>query len=271
MTTPATTLIDASTSARITAPNVASLVSAATSTAIISATNDMVTQATSAGMCTASNTRALTAATITATNFRNLFTTFASNPGIGNDTRKVLCLTRSPATTVSVTGTGLNLSNYRLVLNFPLTFISSATLASIDIYTATNLTLNSVAATSSKFYSGGTISMNSSASFAGNSTVASRLALTFNGSANLLANTGLAVISEGNITFNGASGIKALMWAGGTVTFNGTGTYEGGAVALGNIIRNGGGQYTLKANNSIENTDLPQTGGLPSVNVLSRR
>jgi hypothetical protein len=274
MTTSSTSLIDPANAAKITAPSINALASTATGNAI---TNLVTGDPTAQGLCSLTNTvehnSSLTTTSISVTSLNNLFSNAQVMPG---DPRKVLCLKlKGGATSLVITGTGLNLSNYRLVVNFPLTFPTTSTLTSFDIFTSKNLTLNGINATDSKFFSGAAINMSSTARFTGNSTVAATSALTFNGNASVQADKGLAVISQGNITFNGASGIKSQVWAGGNITFNGGAgpetAYEGGAVAVGNIIRNGSATYILKANGSIENTDLPQTGGLPSVNVLSRR
>lgn len=277
MTTASLALVDPTSAARITAPSINSLASTATTNAITNlVTGDPVNLA--PGICNTSNTITQTSATSTASiSVSALSTAFSANAKVmGSDPRRVLCIkVGGAATSLVITGTGLNLSNYRLVLNVPLTFPTTSTLSSFDIFTSKNLTLNGVNATNSKFFSGAAITMSSTASFTGNSTVAATSALTFNGNASVQADKGLAVISQGNITFNGASGIKSQIWAGGTITFNGGSTgemaYEGGAVALGNITRNGSATYVLKANGSIENTDLPQTNSLPTINVLSRR
>ncbi|KGQ20907.1 pilus assembly PilX family protein [Thermus filiformis] len=134
----------------------------------------------------------------------------------------------------------------------------SVTLSGVDVAAGSGLNLGNVQATNARFYTGGSLNLNSDANFKGNSVLASRQSITFNGSANLLDNRALAIVSEGDITFNGRADTHAFMWAGGQITFNGTGAFIGGAVSLGGTIRNGGGQFYIQ-NSNANNTDLPQT------------
>lgn len=277
LSTATPSLVDAATTPKVTAPSVNTLASTATGGAITNlVSGDPVNQA--PGICNTSGSgNTFTFNSVTGSMSSTTLSSLLSSTGrvMGGDPRRVLCLRLTGgATQIIITGT-LNLSNYRLVVNVPLTLPSTSTLSSFDIISSRNLTLNGVAASNSKFYSGGAITLSNSAQFTGNSTLASRNALTFNGNANMQAEKGLAIISESSVTFNGASGIKSLIWAGSNITFNGgTGgdtAYEGGAVAIGNIVRNGSANYILRANSSIENTDLPQTNTQPSIDVISRR
>lgn len=134
----------------------------------------------------------------------------------------------------------------------------SAILQNVKVAAQGGLNLGSVQGTNVKFYTNGSVNLNNSASFSGNSTIASRQAITFNGHAQLLDNQALAIVSEGDITFNGSANTHAFMWSGGQITFNGTGGFIGGAVSLGGTIRNGGGQFFIRNSNAL-NSDLPQT------------
>lgn len=148
----------------------------------------------------------------------------------------------------------------------------AATLERVKVAAQGGLNLGNVQATDSKFFANGTINLNNDAAFKGDSTLASRQSLNFNGGADLLNNRALLVVSEGDITFNGRADTHAFMWAGGTITFNGTGAFIGGAVSLGGTIRNGGGQFYIQNSNAL-NSDLPntQTDSTPRPVVLSRR
>lgn len=133
----------------------------------------------------------------------------------------------------------------------------TATLSGVKVVAQGGLNLNKVRATDTRFYTNGNINLNDDAQFTGDSTIASRQAITFNGRANLLNNRALAIISEGDITYNGRADTHAFMWSGGQITFNGTGAFIGGAVSIGGTIRNGGGQFYIR-NSNAQNTDLPQ-------------
>lgn len=133
----------------------------------------------------------------------------------------------------------------------------TATLSGVKVVAQGGLNLNKVQATDTRFYTNGNINLNDDAQFTGDSTIASRQAITFNGRANLLNNRALAIISEGDITYNGRADTHAFMWSGGQITFNGTGAFIGGAVSIGGTIRNGGGQFYIR-NSNAQNTDLPQ-------------
>ena len=148
----------------------------------------------------------------------------------------------------------------------------TATLNGVNVAAGSGINLGDVQATNSRFYTGGSLNLNNNATFRGDSTLASRQSLTFNGGADLMNNRALLVVSEGDITFNGRADTHAFMWAGGTITFNGTGAFIGGAVSLGGTIRNGGGQFYIQ-NSSALNSDLPQTetDTRPQPLVLSRR
>ncbi len=132
-----------------------------------------------------------------------------------------------------------------------------ATLDGVRVAAGGGLNLGSVRATNSKLYTGGFLNLNNDATFRGNSTIASKQSVTFNGGADLLNNQALAIVSEGDITFNGRADTHAFMWAGGQITFNGTGAFIGGAVSLGGTIRNGGGQFFIQ-NSNAQNSDLPR-------------
>lgn len=148
----------------------------------------------------------------------------------------------------------------------------AATLEGVKVAAQGGLNLGNVQATDSKFFTNGTVNLNNGATFKGDSTLASRQSLNFNGGADLMNNRALLVVSEGDITFNGRADTHAFMWAGGTITFNGTGAFIGGAVSLGGTIRNGGGQFYIQNSNAL-NSDLPntQTDSKPRPVVLSRR
>lgn len=150
-----------------------------------------------------------------------------------------------------------SLSNVTFYVGGTFQVNGTATLTGVKVVAQSGLNLNKVQATNSKLYTNGNINLNDDAQFTGDSTIASRQAITFNGRANLLNNRALAIISEGDITFNGRADTHAFMWSGGQITFNGTGAFIGGAVSIGGTIRNGGGQFYIR-NSSAQNTDLPQ-------------
>lgn len=164
----------------------------------------------------------------------------------------------------------------------------AATLERVKVAAQGGLKLEKVQATDSKFFANGTINVNptgnedkgkdknnnndAGATFKGDSTLASRQSLNFNGRADLMNNRALLVVSEGDITFYGRADTHAFMWAGGTITFHGTGAFIGGAVSLGGAIRRGGGRFYIQNSNAL-NSDLPntQTDSTPRPVVLSRR
>lgn len=198
---------------------------------------------------------------------------------VGNDTntllRQVLPLLSGLRVCVqgNVTlpgGTTLNSATFYVGGTFQVN--GSANLQDVKVAAQGGLNLGDVQATNSKFFTNGNINLNNDALFQGNSTIASIQAITFNGRANLLNNRALAIISQGDITFNGRADTHAFMWAGGQITFNGTGTFIGGAVSIGGTIRNGGGQFSIR-NSNAENSDLPQieTDGGPAPRVTFRR
>ncbi|NEQ48279.1 MAG: DUF4347 domain-containing protein [Leptolyngbya sp. SIOISBB] len=104
------------------------------------------------------------------------------------------------------------------------------------------------------------INMNGSVQFAGQSLLASRNPITFNGTTT--SNTDLLkVISQGNITFNGSSETRAQFLAGGDFFFNSTATLYGRVQAKGNITFNQ--QATVFAAN-----DSPIVGANKTIVVL---
>jgi hypothetical protein len=147
----------------------------------------------------------------------------------------------------------------------------SATFSGVNVVAGSGLTLNGNSqATNTRFYTGGHINLNGNTDFRGNSVLASRQALTFNGRGELLDNRALAIVSEGDITFNGSANTHAFIWAAGRITFNGNGDLIGGAVSLDGITNNG--RFSIQ-NSNANNTDLPQadTGSDRRPRVLSRR
>ncbi|MGC8905447.1 pilus assembly PilX family protein [Thermus sp.] len=167
---------------------------------------------------------------------------------------------------------GTALSNVTFYVGSTFQVNGSATLNGVNVAAGSGINLGDVQATDSRFYTGGYFNLNNGATFRGNSTLASRQSLTFNGGADLLNNRALLVVSEGDITFNGRANTHAFMWAGGTIHFNGTGAFIGGAVSLGGTIRNGGGQFYIQNSNAL-NSDLPNTNTDSQLRpvVLSRR
>lgn len=133
-----------------------------------------------------------------------------------------------------------------------------ARLNDVTVVAQGGMNLDRVQAANSRFYANQHINMNNDADFQGDSAIASRSSITFNGSSRMLGRRTLLIASEGDITFNGRSDLYAYLWARGNVHFNGTGGLIGGVVALGDTFRNGGGQFFLQ-HTSAENSDLPQS------------
>lgn len=167
---------------------------------------------------------------------------------------------------------GTSLGNVTFYVGDTFRVNGTVTLNGVSVAAGSGINLGDLQATDSRFYTGGTLNLNNGATFRGDSTLASRQSLNFNGRADLLNNRALLMVSEGDITFNGRADTHAFMWAGGTITFTGTGAFIGGAVSLGGTIRRGGGQFYIQNSNAL-NSDLPntQTDSTPRPVVLSRR
>ncbi|GLV47336.1 hypothetical protein TJA_05080 [Thermus sp. LT1-2-5] len=135
--------------------------------------------------------------------------------------------------------------------------VRSAQLEEVQVAAAGGINLGDVMARDSKFFTAGPIALNPNATFWGDSTLASRQSLTFQGKAELLNERALAIISERDITFNGLAEIHAFLWAGGHILFNGTGGLLGGAVSLGDVIQSGGGEFYIQRSQA-QNSDLPR-------------
>jgi hypothetical protein len=139
--------------------------------------------------------------------------------------------------------------------------------------------------TNCKIFSQGAINLSTkTATWNGQNTLATASTLTFNGSnnhnntVNAITNSdgtksiGLALIAEGDITFNGRNNASQYYWAafitGGTFRQNGRSDFYGTISAKANMTFNG--NLTIDSGLGIVNTDLLEESA-PSIDISSRR
>lgn len=174
----------------------------------------------------------------------------------------------------------VDLSNVTVIARDSINFNGSSNLDNVTLISEqAGVNLGRTQADNLRVFSQHSLNINNQANFAGQTTLASAGSVTFNGSTKAIQasdgteGVGMAVIAEGDITFNGASDTYGAFWAGGNFTYNGNSRLLGGVAVRGNITVNGG--IDIRSGLTVENPDLGdgQDSGNQeaSFQVVSRR
>jgi hypothetical protein len=162
---------------------------------------------------------------------------------------------------VKVTNGGLNIPNGVNLSNYIITVDSgdinfngnSNIIDNVVLVTSNgNINLGKVQSNNLSIFASGAINMNSQARFGGKTLIANNSNnITFDGATKTATNTDtIKVISQGNITFNGASDTRGNFLSKGTFIANGKAFIFGSINAKQNIIFNGGAYVTAASSNS---------------------
>ncbi|TYQ27480.1 putative Ig domain-containing protein [Pseudanabaena sp. UWO310] len=180
---------------------------------------------------------------------------------------------------VRVTGSGLNipngvnLSNYIITVdNGDINFNGNGNiLDNVVLVTSNgNINLGKVQSNNLSVFASGAINMNGQARFGGKTLIANNSNnITFDGATKTTTNAdAIKVISQGNITFNGALDTRGDFLSKGTFTANGNAFIFGSINAKQNIIFNGGAYVTAVSSNSAP-TNLLLSNNTTPENVVA--
>ncbi len=157
---------------------------------------------------------------------------------------------------------GVNLSHTIItVVNGNINFNGSGQIFNDVVLVATNgnINLGNVRSTDLSVLASGTVNVNGGARLAGSTLLANGAGdITFDGATSTIDSTSnLEVISQGNITYNGASATRGAFLSAKNFTYNGNSTLYGAIGAKGNVLFNG--QATVIADTTITLCPTPPT------------